>query len=214
MGNDKALAPKPPASAMTREQAMYLLKTIYPRAPVTEVIKAAIICAQYHLNPLMRQIYLVPFNQGTAKESWVVIMGIKAARQIAGRDRQYSYVDGPRAMTEAEQVTILGSVEPDRLWAITVLKDTQGHTFPGYGWWPRESQPYGEDKGNSQLNMAFIRSERNALDKLAPGALPEVEAADATYAPINVPAALAEGEKKFIKQAKMDIEDLYGPPED
>jgi len=202
---------KPPAAAMTREQAMYLLKTIYPKAPVPELIKAAIICAQYHLNPLMRQLYLIPFNEGKPTETWVTVLGIKATRQIAGRDRQYTYKDGPRVMTEAEQVTILGKTDPERIWAITVLQDSEGNQYPGYGFWPRGMTPYGQDKGNTGENMAFARSERNALDKFNPGSLPDIEVAEEVYAPVNVAKSLAEGEKQHFKQAELDIEDLYGP---
>lgn len=203
---------KPPAAAMTREQAMYLLKTIYPKAPVHEVILAAILCAQYHLNPLMRQVYLIPFQQKGGGETWAVILGIKATRQIAGRDHRYSYADGPRVMTEAEQVTILGKVDDTRVWAITVLRDEAGNEYLGYGFWPRGQTVYGQDKGNTETNMAFIRSERNALDKLCPGVLPDVEVSDELYNPMNVAEALAEGEKEFIKQGEIDIDDLFGPP--
>jgi hypothetical protein len=202
---------KPPAAAMTREQAMYLLKTIYPKAPVPELIKAAIICAQYHLNPLMRQIFLICFNEGKANETWAIVQSIKATRQIAGRDRKYTYKDGPRVMTEAEQVTILGQAEPQRIWAITVLQDSDGNQYPGYGFWPRGMTPYGQDKGNTDTNMAFIRSERNALDKMSPGALPDIEVAEETYAPVNVAKALAQGEKEVIQQGEIDIDELFGP---
>jgi hypothetical protein len=208
---EKRQQAKPPAAAMTREQAMYLLKTIYPKAPVPEVIKAAIICAQYHLNPLMRQIYLIPFNEGKANETWVTVLGIKATRQIAGRDRHYTYKDGPRVMTEAEQVVILGQADSTRIWAITVLQDSEGNQYPGYGFWPCGATIYGGDKGNTELNMAFIRSERNALDKLNPGSLPELEVAEEVYAPVNVAQAMAEGERQLIKQGEQDIDDLFGP---
>jgi hypothetical protein len=195
---------------MTREQAMYLLTTIYPKAPVPERIKAAIICAQYHLNPLMRQVYLIPFKLKDGSEVWTTVLGIKATRQIAGRDRKYTYKDGPRVMTEAEQVTILGQAEPDRIWSITVLQDSDGNVYPGYGFWPRGVSPYGQDKGNSGVNLSFIRSERNALDKMSPGALPDLEVADETYSAVNVAQALAEGEKQHIAQGEQDMLDLYG----
>jgi len=210
---EKTTRPKPPAAAMTREQAMYLLKTIYPTAPVPEIVKAAILCAQYHLNPLMRQLYLIPFKEKGGGETWVAVLGIKAIRQIAGRDKKYTYKDGPRVMTEEEQKLIRGQAEPDRIWSITVLQDSDGNTYPGYGFWPRGVTPYGQDKGNSDVNMSFIRSERNALDKMSPGALPDVDVAEETYSTVNIPEALAQGEKELIRQGEIDIEDLYGPEE-
>jgi hypothetical protein len=192
---------------MSKNQALYLLKTIWPEAPVDEQVKAAMICHQYQLNPLMRQVYLVQFGK-----DWVTVLGIKASRQIAQQHHKYSYLDGPRVMTEEERRKILGDVEADRIWAITVLKDSEGNIYPGYGFWPKDKQPYGGDKGNSARNMAFIRSERNALDKMAPGELPDIEATDEVYTPVgNIQVAIAEGKKEFEQQGEQDKIDLYGP---
>jgi len=209
---EKTTRPKPPAAEMTRDQAMYLLKTIYPTAPVPEILKAAILCAQYHLNPLMRQVYLIPFNKKGGGLDWVIVIGIKATRQIAGAHKRYTYKDGPRVMTKDEQITILGQPDETRTWAITVLKDEQGNEYPGYGFWHLGDTIYGADKGNSETNMAFIRSERNALDKLCPGVLPDVGIGEELYAPVNVPQALAEGERQHLAQVEQDIIDLYGMP--
>ncbi len=101
-----------------------------------EVIKAAILCRQYNLNPLMRQVYLIEFGS-----QWVTVLGIKATRQIAQqalrrRGIRYSYADGPRRMTDEEQQTIRGRIDNDKLWSITVLKDSAGNLFPGYGFSP------------------------------------------------------------------------------
>ena len=197
-------------SVITQSQAMYLLKTIWPGAPETEVIKAAILCRQYNLNPLMRQVYLVQFGK-----EWVTILGIKATRQIAQqalrkRGIRYSYLDGPRVMSEKEQMKLRGKVEPDKIWAITIIKDSFDNTYPGYGFWPANKQPYGVDKGNDALNMAFIRSERNALDKLAPGELPDVDTGDESYVVGDFKAALAEGKQQVIDVGEQDIEAYWG----
>src|SRR3990167_2687556 len=197
-------------SVITQSQAMYLLKTIWPGAPETEVIKAAILCRQYNLNPLMRQVYLVQFGK-----EWVTILGIKATRQIAQqalrqRGIRYSYQDGPRVMTEKEQAKIRGKIEPDKIWAITVIKDSFDNLYPGYGFWPAGKQPYGSDKGNDALNMAFIRSERNALDKLAPGELPDIDTGDENYVVGDFKVALARGKQQVSDNAKQDIEDGWG----
>src|SRR3990167_1959929 len=197
-------------SVITQSQAMYLLRTIWKEAPVDEVIKAAILCRQYNLNPLMRQIYLVPFGK-----EWVIILGIKATRQIAQqalakRGIRYSYQDGPRVMTEKELMKIRGKVELDKIWAITIVKDSFDNTYPGYGFWPTNQKVYGSDKGNDALNMAFIRSERNALDKLAPGELPDIDNGDESYVVGNFQAALAEGKKQISDDAEKDIEELWG----
>src|SRR3990172_6821806 len=64
-------------ATITKEQAMFLLKSIWPKAPETDIIKAAILCRQYGLNPLMRQVFLIQFDK-----EWAIVLGIKASRQI------------------------------------------------------------------------------------------------------------------------------------
>lgn len=199
---------------ITKEQAMFLLKTIWPKAPEVEIIKASILCQQYGLNPLMHQVYLVPFKDKEGIENWVTILGIKATRQIAQqalkkRGIRYFYQDGPRVMTKKEQVKILGQVESDKIWAITILANQEGNIYPGYGFYPTKERPYGADKGNDAHNMAFIRSERNALDKLAPGELPDIEVGDDTYITGDYHLALKKGEEQFNAQVKKDITEFW-----
>ena len=194
---------------ITKEQAAYLIHSIWPKAPDAEVIKAAILCKQYGLNPLMRQIYLIEFGK-----EWAIVLGIKATRQIAQqalkkRNIRYSYADGPRVMSEEEQKKIRGKVEADKIWAITILQDNFGNIYPGYGFWSVSKVPYGSDKGNDAFNMAFIRSERNALDKLAPGELPDVETADDAYIIADYKVSLEEGKNQFIQRVEKDIETLF-----
>src|SRR5512139_1195687 len=94
---------------ITKEYATYLLKTIWPGAPDDSIIKAALICAHYRLDPLLKEVSLVKFDRNRWNpqtkqrekigEEWVPILGIKATRKMAGRavaPRRYSYVDGPR----------------------------------------------------------------------------------------------------------------------
>ncbi len=196
-------------ATITKNQAMYLLKTIWPDAPEVEVIKAGILCQQYGLNPLMRQVYLVQFS-----EEWVTILGIKATRQIAQqalrkRGIRYSYSDGPRFMNDEEQKKIRGKVEAGKLWAITILKDGDGNLYPGYGFWPADKKPYGTDKGNDPLNMAFIRSERNALDKLAPGELPDIDVGDDAYIQGDYRLALERGKLEFTAGVEKEVDELW-----
>ena len=216
MAQDKAIATRQVTEYLpdniTKEQAAYLLHSIWPKAPETEVIKAAILCKQYGLNPLMRQIYLIEFGK-----DWAIVIGIRATRQIAQqalkkRDIRYSYFDGPRVMSEEEQKKIRGKVETAKILAVTYLKDNYGNIYPGYGFWPADKVPYGSDKGNDALNMAFIRSERNALDKLAPGELPDIETADDTYIVADYKQALQDGEKQFTRQVEKDIKELWDEP--
>jgi hypothetical protein len=173
--------------SLTKAGAMEVLQTIWPEAPEVEVLKAALICHQYGLNPLMKHLFLIPFKRRQkgmiVGEDWVTVLGIKANRLIAHRCDHYSYLDNtPRVMTDDEQKRIFGEVDDKRLWAITKLRDSKGNEAQGYGSWPKDEEPYGVEKGNTKANMAFIRSERNALDRLFPGEMPQgVEVIDEEY---------------------------------
>lgn len=185
VGKEKAtaLAKYQSAGALTKEEATTVLTTVWPGAPKVEVFRAALICRDYGLNPLMKHLFLIPFGAGTAKEKWEVILSIKATRLIAARHGTYGYLeDTPRVMTEAEQTKTFGEVDNMNIVAITVLQDKDGNQARGYGRWPKDKQPYGTDKGNNKFNMAAIRSERQAFDRLLPDALPEdVEVMDGEY---------------------------------
>jgi hypothetical protein len=76
-------------------------------------------------------------------------------------------------MTEEEQIKRFGQSYPERLYVIVKVKDPKtGAEAPGYGWWPKSVKAYGEDKGNTQFNMAMNRAERQALSRLRPGEMP------------------------------------------
>jgi hypothetical protein len=163
----------------TEEQAARLVRRCWPGAPDADVTRAAIVCFKYNLDPLMKHIYLLPFKTATGYK-WELVMGIRASRIITHRHTPFTYADGPRAMNEEEQKKIIGKVdESTRFWAICYLKDIKtGQSVPGYGFIDRASPIHGTDKGNSFENMAFIRAERNALDRLAPEVLPDIETVD------------------------------------
>jgi len=176
--------------SLTRPQAREILEAVFPDAPDDEVARAVMLCASYGLNPLMKHIFLIKFNRWSKDhtrivgEDWATVMGIKAKRLLASRRGSCSYVDNtPRLMTQEEQKTILGEVEADKLWVITKLKDPQtGAEAVGYGFWPKGDKPYGTEKGNTKFNMAAIRSESQALDRLRPGEMPMgVEVIDEQY---------------------------------
>jgi hypothetical protein len=184
----RMLAPYQGVRSLTQGQATIILQTIWPKAPAVEVLKAAILCRDYALHPSMKHVFLVPFKKknrdGAYSTTWAIILGIGATRLMASRRGRYSYVDGPRLMTDEEQMTIRGEVDKERIWAITIVADAAGNRAPGYGNWPKGTEVYGKDKGNSETNMAFLRSERAALDRLRPGELPTgYDVMDAAYAP-------------------------------
>lgn len=158
-------------TSLTRSEAMEILETIWPEAPMPDKLAAAILCSSYGLNPLANHVFLIPFKEReTGEITWARVWGIKAKRLLASRRGGYSYLDmSPRLMTEDEQIKVWGEVDQVNLCYITHLKDmlTGGEVY-GYGKWAKNKQPKGTDKGNSQANMASIRSESQALDRLRP----------------------------------------------
>jgi len=161
-------------SSLTREEAKEILQAVFPRAPEAEITRAMILCANYQLNPLMKHVFLIPFKNKSGGEDWATVIGIKAKRLMASRRGIFSYIDNtPRRMTDQMQKDIFGSVDPKNLHCIVKLKDpATGAESVGYGSWPQDKAPYGMDKGNSQFNMAVIRAESQALDRLRPGEMP------------------------------------------
>ena len=185
--------------SLSKMQAMEILRTIWPEAPEIEVLKAAIICHQYGLNPLMKHIFLIPFKRRkegkVIGEDWVAVQGVSSNRLIARRRHNYSYLDmTPRRMTEEEQEKVSGEVDDTKIWAITKLKDMETEVEAmGVGSWPIDEVPYGAEKGNTKLNMACIRSEREALDRLYPAEMPQgVEVMEEKYADTKY-TLIAEG---------------------
>ena len=185
LGKEKTteLAPYIGVVSLTKEQATAIANTLWPKAPLVEKQKAALICAIYGLNPLKQHVFLIPYwNKETKQNDWSIQLGIGATRLIASRKTDYSYLDGPRIMTKEEQETIMGEVDDTKWWAITVIQDKKNNKAPGYGNYPKDGHPKGENKGNTPQNMAMIRSERNAFDRLLPGEMPQgVEVIDAQF---------------------------------
>lgn len=192
---DRALANRrvPLSGIITKEQATIILRTVWPGAPDIEVYKAALLCQDYGLHPLMKHVYLIKYDRyikqpdGSRKkegEDWTTVLGIGATRLIMARQGTFSYIDDtPRIMSDEEQKHIFGKVDPANVVAITKLRTRSGLEASGYGKYPRDGKPKGTDKGNSIENMAFIRSERNASGRLFPDAkLPgEVDVVDEQY---------------------------------
>ncbi len=186
MENTRALANIPKQGQLTQPQAKHILSLVYPGVPKDEIIRCAILCRDFGLHPLMKEVYIIPFGQGD-KRTWATVLGINATRKIMSQRGTYSYTDDtPRLMTDKEQMRIFGEIDKFNIVAITKLRTKDGLEAPGYGRWPSDKAPYGMDKGNTKANMAFIRSERNAFGRLSPDALPVgVEVIDEAY--VDVP---------------------------
>ncbi len=172
----------PRAVGLTRKKADEIINSLWGDAPMVEKTKAAMLCVDYGLNPQAKHIFLVPYRHyetvnGVKKETgtdWSLIMGIKGKRVIARRQGEFYYYDEtPRLMTDDEILKYYGEHDPDYFYAITIIVDSAGNKFPGYGRYSRSDKPKGLDKGNSHANMAWIHSESQALERFAPGNMPE-----------------------------------------
>ncbi len=201
-----ALAGVPRQGQLTQPQAEHILSLVYPGVPKNEIIRCAILCRDFGLHPLMKEVYIIPFGQGE-KRTWSTVLGINATRKMMGQRGSYSYTENtPRIMTENEQMQIFGEVDQKNIVAITKLKTKDGLEAPGYGRWPKDANPYGMDKGNTKANMAFIRSERNAFNRLCPDALPpDIDIIDEAYAEVpdigkvnTKTGEIIEGEAKVL----------------
>ena len=185
-GTTVALRGLPKHGQLTQPQAEHILSLVYPGCPRDEIIRCAILCRDFGLHPLMKEVYLIPFKEKSGKENYATVLGINATRKLMSQRGTYSYFDDtPRLMTEEEQMRIFGEVDGKNLVAITKLRTKDGLEAPGYGRWPKDKEPYGTDKGNTKANMAFIRSERNAFSRLSPDALPpDIDIIDEAYAEV------------------------------
>jgi len=184
----------PKQGQLTQAQAMHILRLVYPEAPDDEIIRCAILCRDFGLHPLMKEVYIIGFkkyNKERTKvtgESWSTVIGIAANRKIAADKKgSYSFIDDtPRAATQAEIVKQYGKdsqEEADNIISICKISGEKGNEAVGFGLYPKEKQPQGTDKGNTQRNMANIRSERQCIDRLPGGILPlrDIEVLDEAY---------------------------------
>ena len=206
MTQEKALTAYKQTGIITQEAAIDIIRTTpgWGRAPVDVVKRAAMVCQHYRLYPGVH-VFLIAFNAGKANESCAVVQGIKATRLQASRRKPFSYVDGPRIAGEDEaRAHFLDQYNPAMLYAVCRVSGTDGSSAEGWGTWPRAQTPYGTDKGNSASNMAEIRAERRALDRLCPGELPAgLDVVDESY----IATAESQPPGRVVDQATGEIVD-------
>ncbi len=209
----------PLSGALTKTQAMEILRLVYPDVPDDQIIRTAMLCRDFQLHPLMKEVYIIPFGQGD-KRTWATVLGINATRKMMARMGSFSYIDNtPRVMTEQEQKDIFGEVQEGKIQAITKLRTKGGLKAQGYGHYMLKDSPYGMDKGNTKANMAFIRSERQAFSRLFPDAIPqELEVVDEAYVEgvgkVNEKTGeIIEGEAKEIITVQPEQSEAIPQPE-
>jgi hypothetical protein len=167
--------------------ALDILRTSYPTAPEVEIKAAAIICATYDGDPLMGDIFLIPYKDKDGKVTWSRVCSIKFKRKLGQRVSPFTYIDDtPRMLSEAEGQKIYGKrwnfFSKGKIVAITKLRDlATGKTAQGIGSWPESAGVIGAIKGNTPENMAFIRSESQAIERLNITAGPQMDVIDERF---------------------------------
>lgn len=207
-GATRALATIPRQGQLTQEQAMHILKLVYPDVPENEIIRCAIFCRDFGLHPLAKEVYLIPF-----KGKHVMVVGIPASRKMAHNLKgEFSFLeDTPRAATEKEIEKQFGKDSDEaknNIISVTKLQGEGGNLAIGFGLYSKDENPYGMDKGNTKRNMANIRSERQATDRLPGKPLPHVDVIDAAYAEVpnvdQITGEIIEGEGTVIEEEKAE----------
>ena len=200
---------------ITKEQALEVIRTTpgWEKAPENVVMRAALICRDYKVYPGIH-LFLLPFELKDGSTSWAPVFGIKFNRLAASRRKPYKYVDGPRRASDEEaQKHFLDDYNHELIYAYCRVQGLDGSEADGWGTWPRSKTPYGADKGNSKSNMAEIRAERRALDRLCPGELPAgFDVVDEQYLSpgIESPALPFPEGSRVVDQATGEIVDT--PP--
>lgn len=212
------------------ESAIELVKTYWPKAPALDITKASMICHRYQLDPARKHLHLVPYTRknkngveilgpdGKKIVDWTIIFGIGAKRLNARRQcPRFKYINHtPRPMNEAEQKELLGGVDATKLWFITWLDDGQGNEFFGLGNCAKGTSIKGADKGNTAQNMAAIRSESQAFDRMCPDWELSGDVVDERYAETPSPESktqIVDVQGTKVSQATGEILDEETPEE-
>lgn len=216
----KALARLPMTGALTQPQAMEILKLVYPNVPEHQIVRTAILCRDFGLHPLMKEVYIIGFKNKQGGIDYSTVIGITANRKMAADKKgAYSFLDdSPRAASQEEIIKQYGmgsDEERNNLISICKLKGEKGNEVTGFGLYPKDDKPYGMDKGNTPRNMANIRSERQALDRLPGEALPlrDIEVIDTTFTELpdigkvnTETGEIVEGKVTEVKATPVEVE--------
>lgn len=155
---------------ISQAAATRIIDLFYPNAPLSAKAEAAILAAQYNLNPLpsRREMYIVGFKDESA-----VVLGIASHRILARRKALWSYVDIPDCPTSPfrpmgrDEIEAIGEDYDGKVWA-TVTLDVGNKRYSGIGNYSRTGRLIGEDKGNTRWDMACKRAEAKALSRIVP----------------------------------------------
>jgi len=192
-----ALAKYMGGGVITKAIATEIVETLWGGAPKIEKTKAIILCQTYQLNPLMKHLHLVGYRrrgpdkkflvdgQGKYVLDWTMMLGIGATRLMAQRKHNYSYLDmTPRKASVEEINKILGdTADSGSVYGFVHIKDIEsGAEAFGLRGCALSERIKGQEKGNTHLNQACVRAERQALDRQYPGEMPpNIEVVDERY---------------------------------
>ena len=209
----RALATIPMHGQLTQPQAMLILKLAYPRVPENEIIRCAIFCRDFGLHPLAKEVFLIPF-----KDTWVMVVGIPASRKMAHNLKgEFSFLDDtPRAATDTEIIKQFGRDSDEaklNIISVTKLRGERGNLAIGFGLYLKTEKPQGMEKGNTRRNMANIRSERQAMDRLPGRPLPKVEVVDEAYIDVPDVGKVIESTGEVVESIASEIPSTVPEPE-
>ena len=223
----RALATIPKQGQLTQSQAMTILKLQYPGIPDNDIVKTAIFCKDFGLHPLANEVFIIPFKKKWKDNSnkWheetrhSMVVGIPASRKMAHALKgDFSFLDDtPRAATEEEIIKQYGKDSDeakDNIISVTKLEGVGGNKAIGFGLYPKSESPYGMDKGNTRRNMANIRSERQGIDRLPGGVMPQVEVLDAKYTVIPEVGKVDTATGEVVEEPAIEGEATEIPPEE
>lgn len=201
----------PTSGALTKNQAMEVLKLVYPDVPENQIVRTAMLCRDFGLHPLMKEVYIIGFKNKSGQVNYSTVVGITANRKMAADKKgAFSFLDDtPRAASQEEIVKQFGKdsdEEKNNIISITKLKGEKGNLATGFGLWPYGQAPFGLEKGNTKRNMANIRSERQALDRLPGEAIPkEFEVIDAAYVEVPDVGKVDTGTGEITEEVKPPV---------
>ena len=106
----KALAKIPTTGALTQNQAMHILKLVYPKVPEDQIIRTALLCRDFGLHPLMKEVYIIGYKNKQGGVDYSQVLGITASRKMAAQAKgEYSFLDDtPRAASQEEIIKQFG----------------------------------------------------------------------------------------------------------
>jgi hypothetical protein len=174
-------------TSLTEVKAKEILDMLFPHAQgasPAEYKKAMLLCVQYGLNPVHNHVFLIPFyNKNTKRDDYVCVQGIEATRLIASRKHKWSFLDGTPRMASDEEATKhygrLVNLEKFYYFVAKIRDEESKAELEGWAEWTiftgnGKHEPYGTESGNSITNMGCIRCERNAIHKMYPADMPDI----------------------------------------